>query len=106
MLSAKKREELTLTEIAKQINQYKSTTSRLCASLLKFGYIERLPSKKYKLGNAINRLINVYDKTFHINDLIQKQLNFIKDKTNETASFWIKSDNARICILKSEPEKI
>ena len=102
---SEKREELTLTEISKQINQYKSTTSRLCASLLKFGYIERLPSKKYKLGNAINRLINVYDETFHINDLIQKQLNFIKDKTNETASFWIKSDNARVCILKSEPAK-
>ena len=102
---SEKREELTLTEISKQIKQYKSTTSRLCASLLKFGYIERLPSKKYKLGNAINRLINVYDNTFHINDLIQKQLNFIKDKTNETASFWIKSDNSRICILKSEPEK-
>ena len=68
-----KREELTLTEISKQINQYKSTTSRLCTSLLKFGYIERLPSKKYKLGNAINRLINVYDETFHINDLIQKK---------------------------------
>ena len=32
---SEKREELTLTEISKQINQYKSTTSRLCASLLK-----------------------------------------------------------------------
>ena len=29
---SEKREELTLTEISKQINQYKSTTSRLCAS--------------------------------------------------------------------------
>ena len=100
-----KRDELTLTEISKEIGQYKSTTSRLCNSLLNFGYIERLPNKKFKLGNAINRLINVYDDTFHINHLIQKQLNLIKDKTNETASFWIKSDNARICILKSEPEK-
>ena len=36
---SEKREELTLTEIAKQINQYKSTTSRLCTSLLKFGYL-------------------------------------------------------------------
>tara|TARA_B100001121_G_scaffold89525_1_gene79564 strand:- start:1674 stop:2354 length:681 start_codon:yes stop_codon:yes gene_type:complete len=100
-----KRDELTLTEISNKINQYKSTTSRLCTSLLKFGYIERLPNKKFRLGNAINRLINVYDDTFHINNLIQKQLNFIKDKTNETASFWIKSDNTRVCILKSEPEK-
>ena len=75
---SEKREELTLTEISIQINQYKSTTSRLCTSLLKFGYLERLPSKKYKLGNAINRLINVYEDTFHINNLIQKQLNFIK----------------------------
>lgn len=100
-----KRDELTLTEISKEIGQYKSTTSRLCNSLLNFGYIERLPNKKFKLGNAINRLINVYDDTFHVNHLIQKQLNLIKDKTNETASFWIKSYNARICILKSEPEK-
>ena len=100
-----KREELTLTEISKIINQYKSTTSRLCSSLLNYGYIERLTNKKFKLGTAISRLINVYDDTFHINHLIQKQLNFIKDKTNETASFWIKSDNYRICIMKSEPEK-
>ena len=46
---SEKREELTLTEISKQISQYKSTTSRLCASLLKFGYIERLPSKNINL---------------------------------------------------------
>ena len=51
---SEKREELTLTEISKKINQYKSTTSRLCASLLKYGYIERLSNKKFKLGNAIN----------------------------------------------------
>ena len=51
-----KREELTLTQISKQTNQYKSTTSRLCSSLLKFGYIERLPSKKYKLGNETLKL--------------------------------------------------
>ena len=48
---SEKREELTLTEISNQINQYKSTTSRLCASLLKFGYIERLPSKKVNKEN-------------------------------------------------------
>ena len=69
-----------------------------------WGLLARI-AKKFKLGTAISRLINVYDDTFHINHLIQKQLNFIKDKTNETASFWIKSDNYRICIMKSEPEK-
>ena len=49
-----KREELTLTEISKIINQYKSTTSRLCSSLLNYGYIERLPNKKFKLCQALN----------------------------------------------------
>ena len=99
-----KREELTLTEISKIINQYKSTTSRLCSSLLNYGYIENIPNKKFKLVTAISRLI-MFMMILSYYHLIQKQLNFIKEKTNETASFWIESDNYRICIMKSEPEK-
>ena len=101
-----KREELTLTQLSEITGNYKSTTLRLSRSLENFGYLEREIGGKYKLGPAINRLINVYDSSFNFNALIQKQLEEISRVTNETASFFVRQRSNRICILTSEPAKV
>ena len=58
------RQELSLTEIANKTNNYKSTVLRLCESLEKFNFIEKEFNKKYRLGNSIERLYAIYDKSF------------------------------------------
>ena len=71
-----KREELNLTQLSKITGNYKSTTLRLSRSLENYGYLEKEPNEKYKLGPAINKLIlffifllflfNIYRSFFNI----------------------------------------
>lgn len=99
------RQELSLTEIANKTNNYKSTVLRLCESLEKFNFIEKEFNKKYRLGNSIERLYAIYDKSFNYRDEIQQELHHLCKLTNETVSFFIKQKNFRVCILNSIPKK-
>ena len=101
-----KREELNLTQLSKITGNYKSTTLRLSRSLENYGYLEKEPNGKYKLGPAINKLISIYDDSFNYKDLIQAQLEEITRFTNETASFFVRQKSNRICVLTSEPYKV
>ena len=101
-----KREELNLTQLSKITGNYKSTTLRLSRSLENYGYLEKEPNGRYKLGPAINKLISVYDDSFNYKELIQAQLEEITRTANETASFFIRQRSNRICVLTSEPHKI
>ena len=101
-----KREELNLTQLSKITGNYKSTTLRLSRSLENYGYLEKEPNGRYKLGPAINKLISVYDDSFNYKELIQAQLEEITRLTNETASFFVRQKSNRICVLTSEPYKV
>ena len=101
-----KREELNLTQLSKITGNYKSTTLRLSRSLENYGYLEKEPNGKYKLGPAINKLISIYDDSFNYKDLIQAQLEEMTRATNETASFFVRQRSNRICVLTSEPYKV
>ena len=71
------RQELSLTEIANVTNNYKSTALRLCESLEKFNFLKKEINKKYKLGNGIERLYSIYDKSFNYIDEIQNELHHL-----------------------------
>ena len=101
-----KREELTLTQLSEITGNYKSTTLRLSRSLENYGYLEKEPNGRYKLGPTINKLISVYDDSFNYKELIQTQLEEITRLTNETASFFVRQRSNRVCILTSEPAKL
>ena len=99
------RQELSLTEIANVTNNYKSTALRLCESLEKFNFLKKEINKKYKLGNGIERLYSLYDRSFNYIDEIQNELHHLCKLTNETVSFFIKQKNFRICVSNSIPRK-
>ena len=99
-------EVLTVTKIANITGDHKSRISRISKSLENFGYITKIRSGEFKIGHSISRLYEIYDSSFNFKNSIKSELDFISAKTNETASFFVKQKESRVCIQTSEPNKI
>ena len=101
-----KNESLSITKIANITGDHKSRISRISKSLENFGYIRKIRNRKFKIGHSISRLYEIYDSSFNLKNSIKSELDFISGKTNETASFFVKQKESRVCIQTSEPKKI
>ena len=101
-----KNESLSVTKIANITGDHKSRISRISKSLENFGYIRKIRNGEFKIGHSISRLYEIYDSSFNLKNSIKSELDLISDKTNETASFFVKQKESRVCIQTSEPKKI
>jgi len=97
--------QLSLAELARQTGFYKSTILRLAASLERFGYLARSASGAFRLGPAARRLGSCYRQSFNLADIIYPELKALSDATRETASFYIREGDNRICLYRVEPER-
>ena len=66
----------------------------------------KIRNGEFKIGHSISRLYEIYDSSFNFKNSIKSELDFISAKTNETASFFVKQKESRVCIQTSEPNKI
>ncbi len=89
---------LTLAEIADRTKMYKSTILRLCASLERFGYLWRVSDGRYRLGSTPMRLGSLYQRAFHLGDLIVPVLRRLANESGESASFYIRQGTVRVCL--------
>ena len=101
-----KNESLSITKIANITGDHKSRISRISKSLENFGYIRKIRNGEFKIGHSISRLYEIYDSSFNLKNSIKSELDLISGKTNETASFFVKQKESRVCIQTSEPKKI
>lgn len=96
---------LSLADLAKATGQYKSTILRLAVSLEKFGYLIREESGRFRLGPTTWRLGSSYRQSFDLAGLVRPELKLLTDATNETASFYVREGNSRVCLYRSEPDR-
>lgn len=101
-----KNESLTITKIANITGDHKSRISRISKSLENYGYIRKISSGEFKVGHSIPRLFEVYESSFNLKNSIKSELDFISSKTNETASFFVRQKDVRVCIQTNEPKKL
>jgi DNA-binding IclR family transcriptional regulator len=92
---------LTLAEIAAITGLYKSTILRLSASLLRAGYLHRLPDGRYRLGAAVFRLGRIYQGSFELRDAVEPVLRNLVARTGETASFYVRDGASEICLHRA-----
>jgi DNA-binding IclR family transcriptional regulator len=91
---------MTLGEIAAATGFYKSTILRLAGSLERFGYLIREQSGAFRLGPSLWRLGSVYRHSFNLGDAIRPELRRLVDATQETASFYVREDDTRVCLFR------
>lgn len=89
--------ELSLRELTERGNLNKTTTLRLCATLEAAGFLERQAGSGYRLGPKIWQLSQVYRRGFRLEDVIRPKLIQLRDKTNESVSFYVIDREERIC---------
>lgn len=91
---------LELTELAGRTGLVKSTIMRLCISLEKFDLIERLGDGRYRLGVEAARIGSVYQQSYAMEDRIMPVLERLAAASEETASFYIRRGNQRLCLFR------
>ncbi len=95
-------DRLTLTEIARRTGLYKSTVLRLIESLELQGFLVKSDSRGYALGAELMRLGSLYARQFRLEDRVRPILLRLVAETGESASFYRREGNRRICLFRCD----
>lgn len=98
-------EEMSLADLSRKTGLYKSTILRLAVSLERFGYLIRLEGSRFRLGSSLWRLGSLYNSSLGLEAVIRAELKCLRDATRETASFYIRQGDTRLCLYREEPER-
>lgn len=90
---------LSLVEIAKRIDLYPSTTSRLISTLENLGYIKRNEkSLEYSLGYKLANLGAICLATEDLRGIARPFLVKLRNHYNESVGLYVVNKNQRVCI--------
>lgn len=92
----------TLAQLARATGFYKSTILRLAKSLEHAGYLHRDAQGLFSLGPQPLRLAAVYRRSLRNEDLIRPVLRQLVNETGESASFFRREGDRRLCLYREE----
>ena len=95
---SRRRDSLTLQEIADRIDLPKSTAFRIVQSLEKAGYLVRLENKQYCLSFRFMRLAGLAKSTVDIREIARPIILELAEQTKETVTLNTVSGRDRVCI--------
>jgi DNA-binding IclR family transcriptional regulator len=93
---------LSLAELSARTGLIKSTIMRLAVSLENHGLIVRLPDGSYQLDAEVLRLGMIYQQSFSLEKFVVPVLEELVARSNETASFYIRRGEQRLCLFRVE----
>ena len=104
VLTAFRRDDgaLSLAELAQRTRLVKSTIMRLAVSLERYRLLARLPDGSYRLDAETLRLGTAYQQAFSLADHVGPVLGELAVKTGETASFYVRHGEERLCLFRVE----
>jgi len=97
---------LTLAQVTRVTALNKATAVRLCATLESAGFLERDPHMTYRLGRRIWQLGQVYRQQFGFEDIVRPAIAALRDKTGESASFYVREGAERVCLIRENSRQI
>ena len=93
---------LSLAELSRRTGLVKSTVMRLAISLEQIGLLKRVEDGQYRLDAEVLRLASIYQEQIDLEDLVVPVLRCLVDETKETASFYIRRGERRLCLFRVE----
>lgn len=96
---------LSLAALSVRTGLYKSTILRLIGSLERLEYVRRTESSTYRLGPSLGRLGALYRLHDDLAELIRLQLRILVEKTDETAAFFVRAGDHRLCLYRLNSSK-
>ncbi|SOZ39122.1 IclR family transcriptional regulator [Cupriavidus neocaledonicus] len=98
-------ERLSLTELSRRTNLYKSTVLRLLAALEHGGFIRKLEDGQYAIGPEPLRLAAIFQRSFRVGPVIENLLEQLSRELGETASFYVRQGDRRLVLYRVEPAR-
>ncbi len=95
----------SLNDIALATGLYKSTILRIIGSLEANGFLSRQADGHYSLGFSLWRLGNVCRQTYNHEKSIRAMLAQLSEKTRQTAIFYVKSGQQRVCLFRESVQQ-
>ncbi|MED4628592.1 IclR family transcriptional regulator [Bacillus sp. FSL K6-4563] len=100
---SEERQELTLTDISKEMNLAMSTTTRLLKALEMNHFVEKNPdTMKYRLGQRLYLLGYIAGKSIKLRELAKPLMYALRDETKETVNLYVLDATSRVCIEQAE----
>ncbi len=93
-------EQLSLAELAQRSTLSKSTILRLSNSLMRKGFLDRNTVGRFILGPELARLGKLTTAPLGLADIIRPALKRLSEQAQETASFYVRDGNERICLYR------
>lgn len=90
----------SLKELAEITGFYKSTILRIAGSLERFGYLVRETNGNYKAGQGLLRFASSIKQDQDLERVIRPILKALASMTGETASYYIREGNHRVCLFR------
>lgn len=97
---------LTLTELEERTGLFKSVICRYMLSFERLGYVVKRIDGKYQLGSQVLRLGRAFERTFDMADIVMPLLRTLTDKTRESASFYVREGDMRLCLYRIESSSL
>ncbi|MCJ8139111.1 IclR family transcriptional regulator [Falsirhodobacter halotolerans] len=97
---SEERSSFSLTELAAETGISKSSLPRLLNSLILFSFVTRDSDQRYALGANVWRLGALFRRRFDLGEKIRPELHRLVDLTGETASFYVRKQEERICLYR------
>lgn len=95
------RNKLHLRELSELSRLDKATTLRALKSLVNWGFLERHADGSYSPGPMNLRLAAIFKFTSNLVSRMALPLNRISERVNQSASFFVRSDDTRVCLGRS-----
>jgi DNA-binding IclR family transcriptional regulator len=92
--------ELALGELARRTRLHKTTVLRLARTLGERRYLVQTASGAWRLGPASASLGSRYHRSYDHAVVIEPVLRALTLKTRESAAFYVREGNARVCVVR------
>jgi DNA-binding IclR family transcriptional regulator len=91
---------LTLGELSQRTGLYKSALSRIMATLIRHRFAMRHEDGRYGLGPSLYRLGGLYERSVDLSGALSPTLQVLARETGESASFYVRHENERLCLMR------
>jgi len=91
---------VTLGELSRRTGLYKSALSRIMVTLLRHRFAMRYEDGRYGLGPALGHLGALFERSTDMAGVLMPGLQELARETNESASFYVREEDRRLCLLR------
>ncbi|MEQ9170552.1 MAG: IclR family transcriptional regulator [Rhodospirillales bacterium] len=96
----------SLAQLARDTGLHKSTILRLINSLSLYGFVNRDQDGLYSIGASVWHLGLIFGQQFNDGETVRPVLRMLADQTGETATFFVRAGNDRVCLYRENWHKL